>query len=126
MNQTLIVEDGNRQQAGGGTHADDKAAASHQNGGLKEVEYASIDFSALKNRPRGLEMNATAETEYAEVKREKRDTTAASLPVEGDAREEQVEEEVEEEEEAVGLELGEEGKEGEPVYSSVKDAFEEL
>lgn len=105
------------------THADGKAAALHRNGEPKEVEYASIDFSALKNRPRrSVKTQETAETEYAEVKRERRDTTAASSPVEGDAK---VEQEVEEKE-TVGGELDEKAGEEESVYSSVKDALEEV
>lgn len=125
MKTTLVVEDDHRERAGGGTHADSKAAVLHQNGEPREVEYASIDFAALKNRPRrSVKMQETAETEYAEVKREKKDTTAASSPVEGDAKEEKEVEAVEKE--TVERELGEQGREDESVYSSVKDALEEL
>lgn len=100
---------------------DSKATVLHQNGEPKEVEYASIDFSALKKRPRrSVKMQETAETEYAEVKRQEKDTTAASSPVGGDTEEEK--EVKEEEKETVGRELGEE----ESVYSSVNDALEEL
>lgn len=123
MDPTLAVEDGHQEQAGGGTHAAGKAAVLHLNGEPREVEYASIDFSALINRPRrSVKKQETAETEYAEVKREKKDTTAGSGRVEDDAKEE----EEEEDKDTVGGGAGEEGREEESVYSSVKDALEQL
>lgn len=128
MDPTLAVEDGHQERAGGGTHAAGKTAVLRLNGEPKELEYASIDFSALKNHPRrSVKKQETQETEYAEVKREKKDTAAGSGRGEDDAKgEEGEEEEAEEEKETVGGGAGEEGREEESVYSSVKEALEQL
>lgn len=127
MDPTQAAEDNQtfyQEGADEGTEAPDNAVLSH-NGEPKDVEYASIDFSALKNRLRkkANQQEAVA-TEYAEIKRE------AKVNVEENGREEddspKGEDEVGIETEKESVPEEEEKREEESVYSNVKEALNEI
>lgn len=129
MDPTQGAEDNqtfHQEGAGEGTEAPDSAALSHS-GEPKDVEYASIDFSALKNRSRkAAKQQEAAETEYAEIKRR------AKVNVEENGREEDDTPKGKEEEGTeTEIETGngvpqEEKREEESVYSNVKEALNEI
>lgn len=126
MDPTQDNQTFHQEGAGEGTQAPDSAVLSH-NGEPKDVEYASIDFSALKNRPRkAAKQQAAAATEYAEIKRR------AKVNIEENGREE---DDSPKGEEVKGIEMEketgndvpeEEKREEELVYSNVKEALNEI
>ena len=100
------------------------------NGGAKNVEYASIDFSMLKRRSlRGAaKKRETTETEYAEVKREEK-VEKQDNDVEPDEMLECKEEDeamAEEDEEIKHCVAKEEEEEDVALYSNLKDIKEEM
>lgn len=125
MDPTQAAEDNQtfyQEGAGEGTEAPDSAVLGH-NGEPKDVEYASIDFSALKNRPRkAATQQEAAATEYAEIKRQ------AKVNVEENGREE---DDTPTGKDEKGTETGngvpeEEKREEESVYSNVKEVLNEI
>ncbi|XP_049439903.1 sialic acid-binding Ig-like lectin 10 isoform X2 [Epinephelus fuscoguttatus] len=112
----------------GGAVAAEKAT-SDLNGGPKDVEYASIDFSVMKRRsPReAAKKQETTETEYAEVKKTVKKKTEENGKEEGEVlegKEEQVM--IEEDEESKQYVSEKEEGEEMAVYSSVKDVMDEM
>ncbi|KAL7394327.1 hypothetical protein ABVT39_024291 [Epinephelus coioides] len=112
----------------GGAVAAEKAA-SDLNGGPKDVEYASIDFSVMKKRsPReAAQKQETTETEYAEVKKTVKKKTEENGKEEGEVLEGKKEQAmIEEDEESKQYVSEEEEGEEMAVYSSVKDVMDEI
>nr|XP_033496833.1 carcinoembryonic antigen-related cell adhesion molecule 1-like [Epinephelus lanceolatus] len=112
----------------GGAVAAEKAM-SDLNGGPKDVEYASIDFSVMKRRsPReAAKKQETTETEYAEVKKTVKKKMEENGKEEGEVLEGKEEQAMIEEDEETKQYVPEE-EEGEEmaVYSSVKDVMDEM
>ncbi|XP_049439898.1 sialic acid-binding Ig-like lectin 10 isoform X3 [Epinephelus fuscoguttatus] len=112
----------------GGAVAAEKAT-SDLNGGPKDVEYASIDFSVMKRRsPReAAKKQETTETEYAEIKKTVKKETEENGKEEGEVLEGKEEQAMIEEDEETKQYVPEE-EEGEEmaVYSSVKDVMDEM
>ncbi|XP_073341627.1 sialic acid-binding Ig-like lectin 10 [Pagrus major] len=98
------------------------------NGGPKDVEYASIDFSVLKRKTqrKAAKTQETTETEYAEIMKKVKEEREDNGGEEGEVLEGKEEEEVigEEEEMKHGVPEEEEGEDVE-VYSNVKDIMGE-
>lgn len=109
-----------------GTEAPDSAVLRH-NGKPKDVEYASIDFSAMKNRLRkaAKQQEATA-TEYAEIKRQPKVNVEENGRKEDDSPKGEDEKGIETEKETGNSVPEEEKREEESVYSNVKDALNEI
>uniref|UniRef100_A0A671Y5M8 Sialic acid-binding Ig-like lectin 5 n=1 Tax=Sparus aurata TaxID=8175 RepID=A0A671Y5M8_SPAAU len=103
-------------------------AAPDLNGGPKDVEYASIDFSVLKRKsPRkAAKMHETTETEYAEIMKKAKEEKEDNGGEEGEVLEGKEEEEMigEDGETKHGVPEEEEGEDV-AVYSSVKDIMDE-
>lgn len=122
------VEDPQTQEAaeGGGAGLAVVKVVSDDNGQPKEMEYASIDFSALKRRsPRTRE--ETTKTEYAEVKIQKKE----EVQVNGGVPEEKSECNEEEEEMMVGEDEDTnhcvpEEEEDASLYCNVKEIMGEM
>ncbi|KAL3059890.1 hypothetical protein OYC64_014484 [Pagothenia borchgrevinki] len=95
------------------------------NGGPKEVEYASIDFSMLerKSQREAVKRPGTTETEYAEIKKEGKEEKEDNRGEEGYMLEKEEAVIMEEEEETKHHESEEE--EDVAVYSNVKDIMAE-
>lgn len=121
-NQTFYPEG-----AGEGTEAPDSAVLSH-NGEPKDVEYASIDFTALKNRSRkaAKQREPAVISEYAEIKRQAKVTTEENNREEGDTPKGEDEKGIETEKETGNGVPEEEKGEEESVYSNVKEALNEI
>ncbi|XP_049902713.1 myelin-associated glycoprotein-like [Epinephelus moara] len=112
----------------GGAVAAEKAT-SDLNGGPKDVEYASIDFSVMKRRsPReAAKKQETMETEYAEVKKAVKKKTEENGKEEGEVLEGKEEQAmVEEDEESKQYVSEKEEGDEMAVYSSVKDVMDEM
>ncbi|XP_059195192.1 sialic acid-binding Ig-like lectin 10 [Centropristis striata] len=110
-------------------------AAPDPDGGPNDVEYASIDFSVLKKRPReAAKERETTETEYAEIKKEVQEERDEDGGEGGEVEGEEEEEEeavIWEEEEETKQSIPEEGEEDEggedmAVYSNVKDIMGDI
>lgn len=103
-------------------------AALDLNGGPKDVEYASIDFSALKRKsPRkAAKTHESTETEYAEIMKKAKEEREDNGGEEGEVLEGKEEAEMIQEDEETKHSVPEE-EEGEDmaVYSSVKDIMGE-
>lgn len=113
---------------GGEAVAAEKAAAD-LNGGPKDVEYASIDFSALKRKNPGeaAKKHESTETEYAEIKKEVKEEREDNGEEEGEVSEYKEEEAmIGEDEETKHCVPEEEEGEDEAVYSNVKDVMGEI
>ncbi|XP_074508727.1 myelin-associated glycoprotein-like [Sebastes fasciatus] len=112
----------------GGAEAAERATTD-LNGGPKDVEYASIDFSVLKRKsPRkAAKTHETTETEYAEIKKEVKEEREGNDGEEGDVLEGKEEEAmVREDEETQHCVPEEEEGEDEEVYSNVNDIMGEI
>ncbi|XP_037642092.1 myelin-associated glycoprotein-like isoform X5 [Sebastes umbrosus] len=112
----------------GGAEAAERATTD-LNGGPKDVEYASIDFSVLKRKsPRkAAKTQDTTETEYAEIKKEVKEEREGNDGEEGDVLEGKEEETmIREDEETQHCVPEEEEGEDEEVYSNVNDIMGEI
>lgn len=129
MDPTQAAEDNQtfyQEGAGEGTEAADSAVLSH-NGEPKDVVYASIDLSALKNRSRkAAKQQAAAATEYAEIKRQAKVNIEENGREEDDSPKGEDEKGIETEKETGNGAPEEEKREEESVYSSVKEALNEI
>ncbi|XP_040899681.1 uncharacterized protein LOC121185531 [Toxotes jaculatrix] len=96
--------------------------------GLKDVEYASIDFSLLKRKsPRvAAEKQETTETEYAEIKKEVKEEREDYGGQKGEVLESKEEVIIEEDEETQHCVTEEEEGEDMAVYSNVRDIMGEM
>uniref|UniRef100_A0A3B4UAP4 B-cell receptor CD22 n=1 Tax=Seriola dumerili TaxID=41447 RepID=A0A3B4UAP4_SERDU len=97
--------------------------------GPKDVEYASIDFSLLKRRSlrQAAKKQETAETEYAEIKKEVKEEREDDGGEEGEMLEGKEERVMKEEDEETKCCVpGEEEGEDMAVYSNVKDIMGEM
>ncbi|XP_070822684.1 myelin-associated glycoprotein-like [Chaetodon trifascialis] len=103
-------------------------AALDLDGGPKDVEYASIDFSLLKRKsPReAAKKQEATETEYAEIKKEAKEEREDNGREEGEALEGKEEEEMMGEGEEATHVPEEEQKGDVATYSSVKDVMDEI
>ncbi|XP_040899425.1 hemicentin-1-like isoform X1 [Toxotes jaculatrix] len=95
---------------------------------LKDVEYASIDFSLLKRKsPRvATEKQETTETEYAEIKKEVKEEREDDGGQKGEVLESKEEAIIEEDEETQCCVSEEEEGEDMAVYSNVRDIMGEM
>ncbi|XP_029306970.1 macrophage colony-stimulating factor 1 receptor 2-like [Cottoperca gobio] len=118
-----VEEDQTYQEAaeGGGAVAAERAATD-LDGGPKDVEYASINFSMLtrKSQREAAKKQETTETEYAEIKKEVKEERDDNGGEEGCVLEGK------EEEEAQPCVPKEEEEEDVAVYSNVKDIMGEI
>lgn len=129
MDPTQAAEDNQtfyQEGAGEDTEAPDSAVLSH-NGEPKDVEYASIDFSALKNRSRkAAKQQESAATEYAEIKRRPKVNIEENGREEDNTPKGKDEKGIETEKETGNGVPEEEKREEESVYSNVKEALNEI
>lgn len=96
--------------------------------GLKDVEYASIDFSQLKKRsPREAAKRESTNTEYAEIKKDVKEERKDNVKAEGEMLGDKKEEDKIEETEETQCCAPKEEEEGEmAVYSNVKEIMDEV
>uniref|UniRef100_A0A3B4UD71 B-cell receptor CD22 n=1 Tax=Seriola dumerili TaxID=41447 RepID=A0A3B4UD71_SERDU len=121
-------------QTHGRKGAEDAAVAAEKTApvldtGPKDVEYASIDFSLLKRRSlrQAAKKQETAETEYAEIKKEVKEEREDDGGEEGEMLEGKEERVMKEEDEETKCCVpGEEEGEDMAVYSNVKDIMGEM
>uniref|UniRef100_A0A3B4X7L2 Sialic acid-binding Ig-like lectin 10 n=1 Tax=Seriola lalandi dorsalis TaxID=1841481 RepID=A0A3B4X7L2_SERLL len=121
-------------QTHGRKGAEDAAVAAEKtapvlDSGPKDVEYASIDFSVLKRRSlrQAAKKQETAETEYAEIKKEVKEEREDDGGEEGEMLEGKEERVMTEEDEETKCSVpGEEEGEDMAVYSNVKDIMGEM
>ncbi|XP_056236468.1 uncharacterized protein si:dkey-24p1.7 [Seriola aureovittata] len=119
-------------QTHGRKGAEDAAVAAEKtapvlDSGPKDVEYASIDFSVLKRRSlrQAAKKQETAETEYAEIKKEVKEEREDDGGEEGEMLEGKEERVMTEEDEETKCSVpGEEEGEDMAVYSNVKDIMD--
>ncbi|XP_047454147.1 sialic acid-binding Ig-like lectin 10 [Mugil cephalus] len=123
---------------GGADNGDVSAekAAPELNSEPKDVEYANIDFSLLKSRPReSTRKQESTETEYAEIKKEVQEEREddggdeSEMLEDKEEDEEMMEEDVEVmmvEDEEMKLVPEEQKREEEAVYSNVNDIMREI
>ncbi|XP_068592259.1 myelin-associated glycoprotein-like isoform X2 [Cebidichthys violaceus] len=100
-------------------------AAPDLNGGPKDVEYASIDFSVLRRKTtrEAAKKQETTETEYAEIKKEVKEEVENNGEEEGYVLEGEM---VTEDEETEPCVPEEDDGEDNAVYSNVKDIMSEI
>lgn len=108
------------EEESGGLEAD--KAVLDVDGGPKDVEYASIDFSVLKRKPpqNAMKKQESTETEYAQIMKKSTKERMQNGKVEGEITEGK-EEEVTEDEESKQSVSEEERGENMQVYSNLKD-----
>uniref|UniRef100_UPI0037E99606 sialic acid-binding Ig-like lectin 11 n=1 Tax=Semicossyphus pulcher TaxID=241346 RepID=UPI0037E99606 len=126
-----VVEDDqtyDQEVAEGGEAVAAEKAALNLNGGPKDLEYASIDFSKLKRKSTGgAAKKRDTETEYAEIKKKVKEQREGNGEEEDEVSEDKEEEVmIEEDEEAKDCVPEEEEGEDMAVYSNVKEIMNEI
>uniref|UniRef100_UPI0037E993DB sialic acid-binding Ig-like lectin 11 n=1 Tax=Semicossyphus pulcher TaxID=241346 RepID=UPI0037E993DB len=125
-----VVEDDqtyDQEVAEGGEAVAAEKAALNLNGGPKDVEYASIDFSKLKRKSTGgAAKKRDTETEYAEIKKKVKEQREGNGEEEDEVLEDKEEVMIGEDEEAKHCVPEEEEGEDMAVYSNVKEIMNEI